>query len=116
MRKKKYFYFGFFVVALLYIYFANVYTVKAYNRNFIKFNQSNLDDSILKSDVYAKGVRLILKEDTLIFYPVTSGLNGNNIFEYIAKKGDSVIKKPFQDTLVLKKMDGSIYRYTFMKP
>jgi len=114
---KKFIGFGFLLITIaILLYYGGIYTEKQYVKNFEKFNQNNLNDTIINSDIRAKGVGLILERDTLIFYPKTSNLNDNNIFNYTAKKGDIVIKKPFQDTLTLKTKDGSIYKYTFMKP
>ncbi len=116
MKKKKYFYFGLIIVPILFIYYGHIYTVKQEKDNFDKFNKYNIHNVILNLNPQSRSTILQFKEDTLSFYPKTSELNDNNIFNFIAKKGDSVIKKPFQDTLILKKTDGSIYKYTFMKP
>ena len=46
------------------------------------------------------------------FYPRTSQLNKNRIFDHLAEKGDIVIKGKFADTLKLIK-NGNEYLYTF---
>lgn len=115
--KIKYFYFAGLILSLsIYFYYAIVDDQKIFKEYYSQFNQSNLNDTIVKIGTYARGDQLQFKDKTVIFYPLTSPINGNNIFRFTAKKGDRVIKRPFQDTLTLKKTDGSDYKYTFMKP
>lgn len=47
------------------------------------------------------------------FSPVTSKKNDLNIFNYVAQRGDSVIKPSKSHTLKLIKQDGREYIYTF---
>lgn len=81
-----------------------------------QFNKSNLDNSILSVDEYARGVKLHFENTEVVFYPITNDLNDNKIFLYTAQKGDKVLKKPYKDTLILEKKDGIILKYTFTKP
>lgn len=49
------------------------------------------------------------------FFPYTDKvLNESSIFEYIAEKGDTVIKPAFGDTIFLKKSTGKVLKYTSM--
>ncbi|MCS3529894.1 hypothetical protein [Chryseobacterium sp. JUb7] len=83
--------------------------------NYINFAKSNLKGPLIGVKEYARGTMLQLEKDTVIFYPRTSKLNNNNIFLYTVEKGESIIKKTIQDTLILKKKNGNIFKYTFLK-
>jgi hypothetical protein len=84
-------------------------------KNYDDFTKSTLNGSIMDLEEYARGIKLHLKNETVVFYPQTSKLNDNNIFNFTAKVGDKVIKKQFQDTLILQKKNGLVFKYTFFK-
>lgn len=86
---------------------------KEAKENFINFNNSNLKDKLLGIDYYAKGVKIIFKHNVYVFYPRTSDLNDNSIFNATAEADDSIYKKPFQKNLILKKKNGKEYKYSF---
>ncbi len=119
MSKQKLFKILFFPIfatlALLYFYFGGSKMEKRDVKNFQTFNMTNLNDSILKIDYYARGVELKFKSKRIVFYPVTSIINDNNNFFTLAKNGDFIIKKPFQDTLTIRKKNGKVFKYTFLK-
>lgn len=102
-------------LAICYIYFSNKYSNARWMNNYEKFNKSNINNAIIKSGIIAKGSGVYFENDTIVFYPKTSEMNNNSIFLSTAKKGDSIIKKPHEDTLILKKKKGTIFKYTFRK-
>lgn len=89
---------------------------KTYSDRFNDFNKSNLKSIIVDFSKNRRDVELILANDTVAFFPRTSDLNHNSIFGFTADKGDSIIKKPFNDTLILKKPNGTVFKFTFIKP
>ncbi|PQA96421.1 hypothetical protein SAMN05421796_101409 [Chryseobacterium piscicola] len=107
---------GFIFVIMLYFYYGGKYMDNKEEKNYIQFNKKEINGNILDLKEYARGAKLRFKEGEVIFYPLTSQLNENNIFLYTAKKGDKVLKRPYQDTLTLVKENGVILKYTFMKP
>ncbi|WP_027386007.1 hypothetical protein [Chryseobacterium gregarium] len=114
MIKRKYILFiVFFTIVIVSYFYSGNHLQKKGTDNFIKFNSSNLNDKLIATDYYAKGVKIIFKDDEYVFYPLTSSLNNNNIFEVIAEAGDSIYKKPFQKILILKKKNGKEYKYNF---
>ena len=83
------------------------------------FNSSNLSGEI--SYLYASqgGVRFRLNdaEETYLFIPRMTPLNGYADFGLISETGDSVHKPAFADTLILKKvLTKKIYKFTFKPP
>ncbi|WP_431612018.1 hypothetical protein [Chryseobacterium sp. 'Rf worker isolate 10'] len=102
-------------VVLLYFYYGGNYMDDRGKKYFNQFNKMSINDTILNLNEFSRGVKLHFKNKEVVFYPLTSELNENNIFLFIAKKGDRVIKKPFQDTLTLEKKDGTILKYMFVK-
>lgn len=72
------------------------------SKNF-KFDNSKID-GVLK-DVYIKhhgvGFKLTNVNDEFVFYPYTSELNDNKVFDQLAKGGDRIIKSQNSDTLIL---------------
>lgn len=116
MIKKIFFGIIAFIVIILYFHYGDDYMDKRDLNNYNKFNRSNLDGVILDLKEYARGVKLQFEHDTVVFYPQTSKLNDNNIFIFTAKKGDKVVKKPFQDTLLLQTKNGLKLKYTFFDP
>ena len=106
---------GIVIVLLVYTYYANISMDNRDRDNYINFNKSNLNNTITDLEEYARGVKLHSGSKAFVFYPKTSKANDNNIFIFTAKIGDKVIKKPFEDTLILKTNDNKIYKYTFFK-
>jgi hypothetical protein len=114
MIKKTHFLFIIFLIIVVITYFITGDNLqKKAKYNFDLFNASNINDKLLTTDYYAKGVKLIFSDKEYIFYPITSSLNNNTIFNTIAEKGDSILKKPKQKEVILKKKNGKIYKYTF---
>lgn len=60
--------------------------------NFTNFNNSNLNDKLLGIDYYAKGVKIIFKNNKYVFYPHTSNLNHNSISMQLQKSVTVFIK------------------------
>lgn len=114
-KKRKYiiiFVFG--IIALIYILTSNYYGSKRTKQEFLKFNNSKIDG--LLNNVYIKnhgvGFKINGENEEFIFYPYTSDLNENKIFDHLAKNGDRIIKRPNSDTLTLIS-DDIEYKYTF---
>lgn len=118
MSKRKMIMIAFILVLVVtgYVYFGGSYTRDRGKQFYSTFNSSDLRGEIEKIYIAYKGVALKLNDDstTYIFYPVTSQLNDNNIFDNVAEKGDKIIKPAYSDTLKLVKRD-KIYLYTFQK-
>lgn len=102
------------ILSIIYFYTANSMD-KRDRKNYDDFNKSNLNGSIIGLEEFARGIKIHLKNETVVFYPQTSQLNDNNIFGFTAKVGDKVKKKSFQDTLILQKKNGLVFKYTFFK-
>jgi hypothetical protein len=106
-----------FIIALIFVVihycFGNNNSQIEAKENYIYFNKGNLKDKLIGIDYYARGVKLIFKKDRYIFYPISSSLNDNIIFEGIAEAGDSIYKKPLQKILTLKKKNGKEYKFSF---
>ncbi|PWW19091.1 hypothetical protein DEU40_12145 [Chryseobacterium sp. AG844] len=115
MNKKIPILLGFVSVILLYLYYGGNYMDNRGKKNFNQFDKMSINDTILDLNEFSRGVKLHFKNNEVIFYPLTSTLNENNIFFLTAKKGDKVLKKTFQDTQTLEQKDGNILKYTFMK-
>ncbi len=115
MNKKVFFFIPIFIILILYFYYASNSMDNRDQHNYEYFIKSDLRGTVIESKEYARGVKLQLENKTVVFYPMTSNLNENNIFLFTVKKGDSIIKKPFQDTLILKKKNGTFFKYTFFK-
>ncbi|MCS3529893.1 hypothetical protein [Chryseobacterium sp. JUb7] len=105
----------FLVIIIVYYFSTGDNLQKTANENFLEFNESNLHEEVKDVDYYAKGIKIIFSDKQYVFYPITSDLNNNSIFLSTAEKGDSIIKKPYGDTLLLKKKNGAILKYTFRK-
>lgn len=115
MNKKVFFFIPILIMLILCFYYANNSMDNRDQHNYEYFIKSDLKDTVIEAKEYARGVKLQLENKTVVFYPTTSNLNENNIFLFTAKKGDSIIKEPFQDTLILKKKNGIFFKYTFFK-
>ncbi|PVV56430.1 hypothetical protein [Chryseobacterium sp. HMWF035] len=113
---KKILFFGIVIFMLfLFNYFMENRMDKIHADRFNDFNRSDLNGIILDFSTNRRDTEIKLDNDTVNFFPVTSSLNNNNIFGFTAKKGDSIIKNAFNDTLILKKSNGKIFKYTFLK-
>ncbi|WP_312298287.1 hypothetical protein [Chryseobacterium sp.] len=116
MKKKILILAGIAIIVILYFYYGGNYMENKGKEYYNQFNKSSINSTILDLNEYARGVKLHLDNGEVIFYPITSELNENNIFIATAKKGDKVVKKPFQDTITLVRQNGVMLKYTFQKP
>ena len=81
------------------------------------FYSTRLSGKIVRTEEYSRGANFVLDNNPIefTFYPYTDKyLNNDEIFQYIAKPGDSIFKPAYSDTLLLIK-GGKIYLYTFQK-
>lgn len=89
------------------------------NENLVKryriFNKSDINDTILKRDYFAHGIKLHFKRGAVVFYPTPMKMDNYRSFYEASETGDIVLKKSFEDTLILKKKDGEILKFTFRK-
>jgi hypothetical protein len=93
------------------------YEKKTGMKNFKLFNESSIYGTIEYVGVQHHGAAFKVYNNprVFIFYPYTnSELNSNHIFDNFSKRGDTVIKAAYSDTLFLYK-EGEVYRYTFEK-
>jgi hypothetical protein len=106
----------FLVIGVIYLIVSVNYSRNRGIHNYNNFYNSFVNGKIESIEVKLKGVGLKIysNETEFIFYPYTSELNEKEIFNYLARKGDSVYKPAFSDTLQLVKSD-KIYKYTFQK-
>jgi hypothetical protein len=115
-KKKKLFIIIFGVLAVIYIIIANYFGHKRTKQEFLEFDNSKID-GVLK-DVYIKhhgvGFKITNVNEEFIFYPYSSELNDNKIFDHLAKGGDRIIKSQNSDTLILISNDKE-YKYTFQQ-
>ena len=104
------------IIAVIYILTANYFGNKRRKLEFIKFDNSKINGVV--KDVYIKhhgvGFKIDKENEEFIFYPYTSDLNDNKIFDHLAKRGDRIIKSRNSDTLTLISNDKK-YKYTFQK-
>ena len=104
----------FVMIAIIYVLTANYFGGKRTKHEFMKFDNSKID-GVLK-DVYIKhhgvGFKITNVNEEFIFYPYTSELNDNKIFDHLAKGGDRIIKSQNSDTLILIS-NNKEYKYTF---
>jgi hypothetical protein len=107
---------AFGVIAVIYILTANYFGGQRTKQEFLKFDNSKIDGLI--KEVYIKyhgvGFKLDGRNEEFIFYPYTSDLNDNKIFDHFAKSGDRIIKNQNSDTLTLISNDEK-YKYTFQR-
>jgi hypothetical protein len=88
---------------------------KQWSTNYKNFNEANIVGRIESVEIINHGLITRLKmENSLVVFKFSPYANGNNRFEEFAKKGDSIIKPPLSDLLVLFKNDKA-YEYTFDK-
>lgn len=84
---------------------------------FKNFNEANINGKLNEVKIGYKGSVFTLINDSTeyVFYPYTNqSINKAQIFNYIARKGDSIIKPAYSDTLKLIKSD-EVLKYTFKK-
>lgn len=104
------------VLLFLIIFFAvrEKYESNRFKNNFIDFDTTNIIGELEYVALASHGVVFRIKGNSkmFIFYPRTSELNKNRIFDHLAEKGDTIIKGKFSDTLKLIK-NRNKYLYTF---
>jgi hypothetical protein len=90
------------------------YESNRFKNNFLDFDTTDIMGELEYVALASHGVIFKIKGNTkkFIFYPRTSELNKNRIFDHLAEKGDMVIKGKLTDTLKLIK-NGNEYLYTF---
>lgn len=115
-KRKIYLIIVFVVIAVIYIMTANYFGSRRTKQEFLKFDNSEINGDI--KDVYFKhhgvGFKITGINEEFIFYPNTSDLNDNKIFDHLAKIGDRVFKSKNSDTLTLISNDKK-YKYTFQR-
>lgn len=90
---------------------------KKVKAEFDLFYLSRLSGKIIKIKEYSRGSNFALNNSQVeySFYPyIDKQFNNDEIFQYIAKPGDSIFKEANSDTLFLIK-GNKIYSYTFRK-
>lgn len=90
---------------------------KKVKAEFDLFYFSRLSGKIIKNEEYSRGANFTLNNSQVeySFYPyVDKQLNNAEIFQYLAKPGDSIFKESNSDTLLLIKKNKT-YAYTFKK-
>ncbi|GIK60084.1 MAG: hypothetical protein HND39_10240 [Ignavibacteriota bacterium] len=104
------------VLLFIIIFFAvrEKYESNRFKNNFIDFDTTNIIGELEYVALASHGVVFRIKGNSkmFIFYPRTSELNKNRIFDHLAEKGDTIIKGKFSDTLKLIK-NRNKYLYTF---
>jgi hypothetical protein len=116
-KKWKLFFIIFLSIIALIIIMIQPLLKEQYENEFDEFNKAELLGIIDKIEIKHHGVgfRLNNNANEFVFFPYTNKINNNKIINLFAKRGDSIIKSSFSDTLILIK-DNKKYRYTFNKP
>ncbi|HTE34724.1 MAG TPA: hypothetical protein VK666_30310 [Chryseolinea sp.] len=116
MKQKVLILIGIGLVILSFLAYQSVRAKRKGKKQFEVFYASNLNSEISSITVSVGGVYFRLSNDSTqyVFFPRTSDVNGNTIFEHIAERGDLLVKKSYADTLKLVKED-KVYLYTFQK-
>jgi len=115
--QKKLFIIWMLLLAFFAIFYSTTSQHKKGKKEFEIFYSSSLAGTIVRIDKYSRGSNFILDNNPtkFAFYPYTDKyLNNDEIFQYIAKPGDSIVKPAYSDTLLLIK-GGKVYLYTFQK-
>ncbi|MGN7787353.1 hypothetical protein ACTJIJ_22655 [Niabella sp. 22666] len=115
--QKKLFIISMLILLCVTVFYFIPYQDEKVKREFDLFYSSQLSGKIIKIEEYSRGSNFILENNPneYAFYPYTDKrLNNNQIFQYIAKPGDSVFKSAYSDTLFLIK-GNKTYSYTFRK-
>ena len=115
-KKLLYFVIIFLIIGAAYIYIAQKFGNERNKRLFIQFDTTNIHGVINNVGIRYHGsyFKIIGNKNDFVFFPNTGKLNGFNIFDQLAQKGDSIIKPAYSDTLVLIK-NNKKYLYTFGK-
>jgi hypothetical protein len=102
------------VILIILSYFGGQYESNRFKNNFIDFDTTDIIGELEYVSLASHNVVFRIKGNSkmFIFYPRTSELNKNRIFDHLVEKGDTIIKGKFSDTLRLIK-NGDEYLYTF---
>ena len=102
------------IILIILLYVGPKYESNRMKNNFIDFDTTDIIGELEYVALASHNVVFRIKGNSkmFIFYPRTSELNKNRIFDHLAEKGDIVIKGKFADTLKLIK-NGNEYLYTF---
>jgi hypothetical protein len=101
-------------ILIILLYVGPKYESHRFKNNFIDFDTTDIIGEIEYVSLASHSVVFRIKGNSkmFIFYPRTSELNKNRIFDHLVEKGDTIIKGKFSDTLRLIK-NGDEYLYTF---
>lgn len=114
----KYFMLAVFILLVAgFIFFGIRYTENQTNKDFKEFNETAINGTLINVSIAHHGTGFMINNCKIefVFYPKKDEeLNQNKSFEDIANEGDSVYKKAFSDTLLLRK-NKIIYKYLFRK-
>lgn len=116
MKRKIMLFIGVGILILSFLAYQSFSVRQKGKKEFEVFYTSDLNGEIssIATSVGAVYFKLNNASVKYVFFPRTSELNNNQIFEYVATKGDKVIKPAYSDTLKLVKGD-KVYLYTFQK-
>ncbi|WP_118976940.1 hypothetical protein [Taibaiella koreensis] len=115
--KKVIIFIGFLTLLGCFIFVGMIYQNNKVAEEFDLFYASSLSGRIVKTDKYSRGANFVLDNNPkqLTFYPyIDKTSNNNNVFQYLAKPGDSIYKPAYSDRLLLIKSN-KVYAYTFQK-
>jgi len=104
------------VLGAVYDHWAGIYATKQGEDDFKNFNSSEIKGVLVDVGVahHTTAFKVNTSSKEFIFDPK---VRGENDFDVLAKKEDSIIKPAFSDTVVLKKKNnGGNYQFTFFKP
>lgn len=102
------------IILIILLYVGPKYENNRFKNKFIDFDTTDIIGELEYVALASHSVVFRIKGNSKMFnfYPRTSQLNKNRIFDHLAEKGDIVIKGKFADTLKLIK-NGNEYLYTF---
>ena|SRR5579872_7175670 len=104
------------VLGAIYDHWAGISATKQGHDDFKNFNSSEIKGVLVDVGIvhHMTSFKVNTSSKEFIFDPK---VRGENDFDVLAKKEDSIIKPAFSDTVVLKKNNnGGIYQFTFFKP
>lgn len=85
---------------------------QSYNDKVEKFDKCEIKGILTKFRENTSGTHIFINGNKkYTFYRIAG-----DKFLFIAKKGDSIIKKSFADSIILKKPNGDIFKFSFKKP
>ncbi len=115
--KRTYFSIAILIIIFIYLFIAQKIGGNREEQFFIRFDTTNINGKLeyVKIRYHLCAFKIEGINDEFYFDPITSSLNDNKLFEYFAKKGDSIIKKAHSEILKVKKND-KIYQYKFRRP